>query len=87
MRADQTFPGTTHQQNRRAAEAGAAALGQAARRIAQLSGGTRRRRTRDVVGLLLAHGARAWRLAQPEAIVTLRVTAPNGTMAVKLSIG
>lgn len=87
MRPDLNSPETTRQQNRRAAEAGAAALSQAARRIAQLSGGTKRRRTRDVVGLLLAHGARAWRLAQPAATVSLRVTAPNGATAVRLSIG
>lgn len=40
-------------------------------------------KTRDLVGLLLSHGARAWRCSLPPVKVKLTVTAPSGIPAVR----
>jgi hypothetical protein len=44
-----------------------------------------RLKTRDLVGMLLSHGARAWRQSQYPVQVRLTVKTPNGTPAVSYS--
>lgn len=72
---------------RRAADAGIAALNQAARRLGELTRGRQSGRTRDIVGLLLAHGSRAWRGSQPRCTVRLRVHGADGTAVIRLALG
>jgi hypothetical protein len=62
------------------------ALQQAALHLADLRRGTARLRTRDLVNLLLAHAARGRRASLARATVRLRVHAPDGEVAVALSI-
>jgi hypothetical protein len=53
-------------------------LHDAAMRLADLGrGGKKLVATRDLVAMLLAHGARAWRATQPDARIHLHVTSPN----------
>ncbi len=40
-------------------------------------------KTRDLVGLLLSHGARAWRNSLPPVTVKLVVKSPDGVSAVR----
>lgn len=71
----------------RRAEASLAALNQAARRLGELAlARPRKGRTRDLVGVLLAHGARAWRGSLPVATVHIRVVAGDRA-AVRLVLG
>ena len=42
-------------------------------------------KTRDLVGLLLSHSARAWRSSMPHVAVKVSVNTPNGTPAVRFS--
>ncbi len=42
-------------------------------------------KTRDLVGLLLSHSARAWRSSMPPVVVRISVKMPNGTPAVRFS--
>ncbi|ANK85861.1 MULTISPECIES: hypothetical protein [Rhizobium] len=43
-------------------------------------------KTRDLINLLLCHGARAWRYSQPEARIHLHVTSPGGSAPVQLRL-
>ncbi|TCP91088.1 hypothetical protein C8J31_101943 [Rhizobium sp. PP-CC-2G-626] len=54
-------------------------------RIAEL-GAKPRSKTRDLVGMLLTHGARAWRSTQPDVSIHLHVTAPSSRRPVRLRI-
>ena len=60
-------------------------LHEAAMRIAEL-GSRPRARTKDLVTLLLTHGARAWRSTQPGAELHLHVISPSGRAPVRLRI-
>jgi hypothetical protein len=60
-------------------------LHEAAMRIAEL-GSRPKARTKDLVTLLLTHGARAWRSTQPEASIHVHVTAPNRRHAIRLRV-
>ncbi len=62
------------------------ALADAAAMMGMAQGPARRYRTRDVVGLLLAHGSRTLRASQPKASVRLKVSGRNGTMAVRIAL-
>ncbi|MGL4490343.1 MAG: hypothetical protein ACRCU5_12965 [Rhizobiaceae bacterium] len=42
-------------------------------------------KTRDLVGLLLSHSARAWRNSLPRVAVKISVNTPNGTPALRIS--
>lgn len=42
------------------------------------------RKTKNLIGTLLSHGARASRSAQPRVRVSINVIAPNGGKAVKI---
>ena len=70
----------------RSAEIGMQALHQAAMRLADIRRGGPRFKTKDLVGLLLSHGARTWRNTLPVAVVRLRVVAPDGKAAVKIRL-
>lgn len=72
---------------RRSREPGVQALYQAAARLADIRRGGPKFKTRDLVGLLLSHGARTWRNSLPHADVRLRVSTPTGRPAVRLSFG
>jgi hypothetical protein len=69
---------------RRIPDVGMQALHQAAVRIADIRRSGSRFKTKDLVSLLLSHGARTWRNTQPLARVRLRVFAPDGKTAVKM---
>ncbi|WP_416797884.1 hypothetical protein [Ciceribacter azotifigens] len=61
-------------------------LHEAAMRIADLGLGRKRSMTKDLIGLLLCHGARAWRYSQPETNIHLHVSAPGGRAPVVLRL-
>ncbi len=68
-------------------EIGLQALHQAANRLADARRGAPKFRTKELVGLLLSHGARTWRNSMPRTDVRLRVNSPAGTQAVRLRVG
>ena len=43
-------------------------------------------RTKDLIALLLCHGARAWRYSQPHARIHLHVTAQSGCAPVMMRL-
>ncbi|TCM75394.1 hypothetical protein [Rhizobium sp. BK068] len=43
-------------------------------------------KTKDLINLLLCHGARAWRCSQAEANIHLHVTCPEGRAPVTLRL-
>lgn len=61
-------------------------LHEVATRIADLGLNRPRAKTRDLVGLLLCHGARAWRYSQPEANIHLHIACYSGRLPVHLRI-
>ena len=61
-------------------------LHEAAMRIADIGFGRPRGKTKDLVGLLLAHGARAWRTGQPAVGIHLHVTGLNGRFPIRLRL-
>ncbi|MCD2182144.1 hypothetical protein [Rhizobium sp. GN54] len=63
----------TRQRARRDLRSSLHPLHEAALRIADIGLNRSRARTKDLVGMLLAHGARAWRTAQPEVGIHLHV--------------
>jgi hypothetical protein len=62
----------------------AQALHDAAKHLAQQSLGRPRVKTKDIVGYLLGHGARAWRASFPIAYPRVKAIMPNGHLAVKI---
>ncbi|MCA1492896.1 hypothetical protein [Sinorhizobium alkalisoli] len=62
-------------------------LHEAAMRIADVGLNRSKAKTRDLVGLLLTHGARAWRSTQPKAEIHLHVTAPGRNRPLRIRIG
>ena len=73
-------------EERRAADVGMQALNQSTMRLADIRRGGPRFKTKDLVGLLLSHGARTWRNTLPVVTVRLRVFAPDGKPAVKIGL-
>ncbi|WP_436799548.1 hypothetical protein [Rhizobium oryzicola] len=61
-------------------------LHEAAMRLAGLGVPRQKDRTRDLVAMLLSHGARAWRHAQPEAQIHLHVATRAGRAPVYLRL-
>lgn len=59
-------------------------LKQASLRIAELREGRTTLKARDLVGLLLSHGARAWRASQPVVRSRIKVASPTGHPAVRI---
>ncbi len=62
-------------------------LHEAALRLASFGKPKANSKTRDLVSMLLAHGARAWRGAQPAVSVHLYATSPNGRKPVRIHFG
>jgi hypothetical protein len=73
--------------NAEAGDASLQALHQAANRLADARRGAPKFRTKELVGLLLSHGARTWRNSLPRTNVRLRVCGPSGRQAIRLRIG
>lgn len=61
-------------------------LHEAAMRIADIGLNRSKAKTRDLVGLLLTHGARAWRAGQPRAAIHLHVTAPERSRPLRVRV-
>lgn len=61
-------------------------LHEAALRIADLGMNRSRHKTKDLVGMLLAHGARAWRSGQAEASIHLHVGRSGRSYPVRLRL-
>ena len=59
-------------------------LKQASMRIAELREGRTTLKAKDLVGLLLSHGARAWRASQPVVRSRIKVASPSGQPAVRI---
>ena len=76
----------TRREERGPSEVGMQALHQAAVRLSDVRRGSARFKTKDLVGLLLSHGARTWRNTMPPANVRLNVFAPGGKAAVKIRL-
>ncbi|KHJ54315.1 hypothetical protein IGS74_13235 [Aureimonas sp. OT7] len=62
-------------------------IGDAAAHLSDLRDGRSRLRAKDLVSLLLCHGARAWRSSQPATRVRIRVGSPLGGRALSLRMG
>ncbi|WP_075288771.1 hypothetical protein [Pararhizobium arenae] len=74
------------EKKRKSVRPGLHPLHEAAMRIAELGIGRPRSRTKDLVTLLLTHGARAWRTTQPHASIHVHVTSPSGHYPIRLRI-
>lgn len=74
------------QTKRRAVRGGLHPLHEAAMRIADLGLGRSRSKTKDLVGMLLTHGARAWRSGQPPAGIHLHVTSAGRRFPVRMKL-
>jgi hypothetical protein len=61
-------------------------LHEAAIRIADIGLGRQSSRTKDLVNLLLVHGARAWRSTQNPVSIHLYVTGPDRKAALKIRL-
>jgi len=61
-------------------------LHEAAMRLAGLGLNRSKEKTRDLVSMLLSHGARAWRHSQPEANVHLHIGARAGRSPVRIKL-
>ena len=61
-------------------------LHEAAYRLADIGLREKKAKTKDLIGLLLSHGARAWRYSQPEANIHLHVSAQAGRFPVILRL-
>ena len=59
-------------------------LRQAAMRLADVRRSGSRLKTKDLIGLLVSHGARAWRASLPAVNVRVRVLTPAGRAAIKI---
>ena len=59
-------------------------LKQASLRMAEFREGRSTLKARDLVGLLLSHGARAWRASQPVVRSRIKVASPSGQPAVRI---
>ncbi len=61
-------------------------LHEAAFRLADIGNREKRSKTKDLIGLLLSHGARAWRYSQPEANIHLHVSPQAGRFPIILRL-
>ena len=61
-------------------------LHEAALRIADIGLTRSRSKTKDLVGMLLTHGARAWRTGQPQAGIHLHVGRTGGCHPVRMRL-
>lgn len=61
-------------------------LHEVAMRIADLGLNRPRSKTKDLINVLLCHGARAWRYSQPEARIHLHITSAIGKAPVLMRL-
>jgi hypothetical protein len=61
-------------------------LHEAALKLAGMGLDRSQHKTRDIVAMLLGHGARAWRAGQPQVRLHLHVRTPNGRHPIRLRI-
>lgn len=61
-------------------------LHEAAMKLAGMGLDRSQHKTRDLVAMLLGHGARAWRAGQPLAALHLHVRTPTGRHPVRLRL-
>ncbi|QRM55406.1 hypothetical protein [Sinorhizobium sp. BG8] len=61
-------------------------LHEAAMKIADIGLNRSRSKTKDLVGMLLAHGARAWRSGQPAAGIHLHVSSGGAQFPVRMRL-
>jgi hypothetical protein len=61
-------------------------LHEAALRLTAIGINRPKERTRDLVAMLLSHGARAWRHSQPEIRIHLHVCARSGSAPLRLRL-
>ena len=66
--------------------AGLHPLHEAALKLAGMGLTRSQTKTRDLVAMLLGHGARAWRASQPEVKLHLHVITPTGDHPVRLRL-
>jgi len=71
-------------QSGRSPSTGLHPLQQAAMRLSDVREGRSRLKAKDLVGLLLSHGARAWRASQPVCYSRIKTAGPCGASAVRL---
>lgn len=71
---------------RRTSRIGMHPLHEAAMRLADIGFSRPRSKTKDLVGLLLSHGARTWRNSLPIATMRIKVFAPDGKPAIKIRL-
>lgn len=43
-------------------------------------------KTQDLVGMLLTHGARAWRMSQPRSVISMKSQNPRGFTTVRIKV-
>jgi hypothetical protein len=80
----QDFP---NQSGKRPAKStGLLPLHEAAMKLAGMGLNKSHEKTRDIVAMLLGHGARAWRSGQPVAELHLHVRTPKGRHPVRLRL-
>lgn len=61
-------------------------LHEAAMKLAGMGLNRSHAKTRDLVAMLLGHGARAWRASQPEVSLHLHVKTPRGGHPIRLRL-
>lgn len=61
-------------------------LHEAAMKLAGMGLNRSHTKTRDLVAMLLSHGARAWRAGQPEVSLHLHVKTPAGAHPIRLRL-
>lgn len=76
-----------HRSNDAVSVAGLHPLQQVSARLGEYRDGRSKLRAKDLVGLLLCHGARAWRASQPATVVRLKVQTPDRRAAVRIVSG
>ncbi|OAP34409.1 hypothetical protein AU381_24010 [Sinorhizobium glycinis] len=89
MAVNENVPGITAMPGKKekASRIGLHPLHEAAMRIADVGLNRSKAKTRDLVALLLTHGARAWRSTQPRAGIHLHVTAAGRQHPLRIRIG
>ncbi|WP_331374110.1 hypothetical protein [Sinorhizobium chiapasense] len=88
MAVNENVPGVTTMPGKKmkSSRIGLHPLHEAAMRIADIGLNRSKAKTRDLVSMLLTHGARAWRSTQPRAGIHLHVTAPGRRYPLRLRI-
>lgn len=88
MAMNENVPGVTVTVGRKASPSRPSLhpLHEAAMRIADIGLNRSKAKTRDLVAMLLTHGARAWRSGQPRAAIHLHITAPGRGRPLRIRI-